>query len=334
METKKGKSDHLSYNQKLLVNNLTKFFCNTGQIEKILPILECKSVISLRLIDWFVTNYSKKYGISYSLSEYANKNKNFNRYSLVKKSKYNSPKSSKDKKKALSVNEESLLNNNKKEAQLNIDKAEDAKNAFLDGLSGANLKNKKFTEKTVIEELGDSDTDKKVKKNLKEEIESKTIDQYLADYKKEGSPRIQPIKTPFSDLFFVYNDYRRQLKSYNKKSFDVFRRDGSFDFYYKENSAIETNEGQLNFFRWALQNYIVDYIYDHLEAIEKDMNDRTGKKDTKSQRKSPRKANTIATDKFIEKENCSKSRKKRTELSESSLRKVYKINSPSVVSFK
>ena len=31
-----------------------------NNIEKILPIINGESVISLRLIDWFVTNYSKK----------------------------------------------------------------------------------------------------------------------------------------------------------------------------------------------------------------------------------------------------------------------------------
>ena len=30
------------------------------------PIIESKSVISLRIIDWFVTNYSKKFNISYN----------------------------------------------------------------------------------------------------------------------------------------------------------------------------------------------------------------------------------------------------------------------------
>ncbi len=30
--------------------------------------------------------------------------------------------------------------------------------------------------------------------------------------------------------------------------------------------------GQLNFFRWAIENKVLNYIKDHLEEIEEDMN--------------------------------------------------------------
>ena len=35
--------------------------------------------------------------------------------------------------------------------------------------------------------------------------------------------------------------------------------------------------GQLNFFRWALQNNVIDYIISHYNDIENDMNDNTKK---------------------------------------------------------
>lgn len=325
---RKGKSDQLSYGQKLLVNDLTKFFCNTGRIEKILPILECKSSISLRLIDWFVTNYSKKYGVSYSLSEYEAKHKNFSNYTLGKKKK-ESPKKSKTSKEP-EANKKNINDNNVNSNNVNS-KNETTRDkeeiSFLDALDGK-AKNKKLFNKMK------SPTKTEENKTEEDKTEDKTEEDKTEKDKSEENKSDDDIYANFNDLFFVYNDYRRQLKSYNKKSFDVFRRDGSFDFYYTEKNSIETNEGQLNFFRWALKNYIIDYIYEHLEDIEKDMNDRTGKTTFKSLRKSPKKPNTIATDKFVEKERGSKSRKKRTELSESSLRRVHKINSPTVVSFK
>ena len=45
----------------LLLDKLTEFYNKNNNIDKILPIINGESKISLRLIDWFVTNYSKKY---------------------------------------------------------------------------------------------------------------------------------------------------------------------------------------------------------------------------------------------------------------------------------
>ncbi len=52
----------MSYNTQnsLLLNNLMKFYNKNNNLDKILPIINGESTISLRLIDWFVTNYSKK----------------------------------------------------------------------------------------------------------------------------------------------------------------------------------------------------------------------------------------------------------------------------------
>ena len=48
----------ISGKQALLMIPLTKFFCRQENIDKILPILNGDSKISLRIIDWYVTNYS------------------------------------------------------------------------------------------------------------------------------------------------------------------------------------------------------------------------------------------------------------------------------------
>ena len=44
----------------LLMDSLTKFFNETSNIDKMLPIVQGSSKISLRILDWFVTNYCKK----------------------------------------------------------------------------------------------------------------------------------------------------------------------------------------------------------------------------------------------------------------------------------
>ena len=54
--------------QSLLMTSLSKFF-NESNMDLILPILKGKSGISLRIIDWFVTNYSKKNLVMYNLKK-------------------------------------------------------------------------------------------------------------------------------------------------------------------------------------------------------------------------------------------------------------------------
>jgi hypothetical protein len=44
---------------------LEKFYSNQSNLNRVRDILGGTSKLSLRLIDWFVTNYSKKYNISY-----------------------------------------------------------------------------------------------------------------------------------------------------------------------------------------------------------------------------------------------------------------------------
>lgn len=68
----------MSYNTQnsLLLKKLMSYYGKDGNIDKILPIINGEHKISLRLIDWFVTNYSKKYFTQYSLND----NKRFKIY--------------------------------------------------------------------------------------------------------------------------------------------------------------------------------------------------------------------------------------------------------------
>lgn len=49
-----------------VLQRLSRFYTNKPHLERVQNILEGKSELSLRLIDWFVTNYAKKYNISYT----------------------------------------------------------------------------------------------------------------------------------------------------------------------------------------------------------------------------------------------------------------------------
>lgn len=45
----------------LLMKSLTEFYKNKDYIQQIQDIVDQNSIISLRILDWFITNYSKKY---------------------------------------------------------------------------------------------------------------------------------------------------------------------------------------------------------------------------------------------------------------------------------
>lgn len=72
--------------------------------------------------------------------------------------------------------------------------------------------------------------------------------------------------------FNLYIEYRGQLKAYTKLFFDPFRRHDRITFVLEPGvKSVETTVGQLNFFRWALQNGVIDYIKNNLLDIENAM---------------------------------------------------------------
>lgn len=133
----------LSSRDKLLLDSISPFYYKTNRIEKLIPIFNGTSKISLRILDWFVTNYTKE------------------------------------------------------------------KNIIL-------LNNKKVNN--------------------------------------------------------IYLNYKSQLKAYSKKQFDPFCRRERIVFYYTENNFITSTVGQLNFFKWIIENNILNYIDTNYKDIEDHMN--------------------------------------------------------------
>ena len=82
----------------------------------------------------------------------------------------------------------------------------------------------------------------------------------------------------------LYLDYRAQLKSYTKFNFDSFRRHDRITFILDEinNVTIETTIGQLNFFRWAFNNRIIDYAILNQKKIYENMSKNSYKKINKN----------------------------------------------------
>ena len=116
--------------------------------------------------------------------------------------------------------------------------------------------------------------------------------------------------------FKVYDDYKLKLKAYSKKRFDPFCRWDRISIPYKNETSIETTIGQLNFFKWTLENKVIDYIEQNYADIEKDMNNR----------------NSTSKRKEIIADN-SKTRKKREELSISASKSIKKEKVEIIVQF-
>lgn len=167
--------------------------------------------------------------------------------------------------------------------------------------------------------------------NGESNISLRIVDWFVTNYAKKFYTVYEiPILRNGKNLqtrFKVYNDYKLKLKAYSKKRFDPFCRWERITIPYNENNCMETTIGQLNFFKWAIENNIIDYIHDHYEEIEEDMNNRNSI--------SKRKKKDGDDDEIILSNNGdnTKTRKKREELSVSAVKCIKKENIKIVVSF-
>ena len=92
-------------------------------------------------------------------------------------------------------------------------------------------------------------------------ISLRNIDWFTTNYAKKNFT----IYMLNGKRFKVYDDYKLKLKAYSKKRFDPFCRYQKISIPYREGKFIETTIGQLNFFKWSIENKIVDYIEEYYE---------------------------------------------------------------------
>ena len=72
--------------------------------------------------------------------------------------------------------------------------------------------------------------------------------------------------------FMVYMSYKSQLKAYSKKLFDPFCRRERIMFSLPGTEQFVTTVGKLNFFRWAIEKNVIEYLKVHREKVETEMN--------------------------------------------------------------
>jgi hypothetical protein len=141
-------------------------------------------------------------------------------------------------------------------------------------------------------------------------ISLRIIDWFVTNYSKKYNVYYCLYKTPNGKLTLnekdneyikqvnIYISYKSQLKSFSKKRFDPFCRRERIKFQ-ANNSVLETTIGQLNFFKWAIDNLVIDYIKHNYKDIEEDMNTsynrQNKKKGEKKQRKQRQELSKSAT---------------------------------------
>lgn len=148
------------------------------------------------------------------------------------------------------------------------------------------------------------------------------VDWFVTNYAKKNYTiyNIESTSLPnTSQRFKVYNEYKLKLKAYQKKRFDPFCRWDRITIPYNETQCMETTIGQLNFFKWAIENKVIDYIQQNHDIIEDDMNSNN----STSKRRSPTDYSTDNT----------KTRKKREELSVSACKCIKKETVKIIVKF-
>lgn len=157
--------------------------------------------------------------------------------------------------------------------------------------------------------------------NGESQISLRIVDWFVTNYAKKNYtvyelPNIKNDNVVYN-RFKVFHDYKLKLKAYSKKRFDPFCRWERITVPIND-KHMETTIGQLNFFKWAIENKVIDYIRNNYSTIENDMNNRNST--------SKNRANIDTSDN-------KKTRKKREELSVSAVKCIKKETVKIVVQF-
>lgn len=157
------------------------------------------------------------------------------------------------------------------------------------------------------------------------------IDWFVTNYAKKHHVTYDKLNsiTNTNESYDVYSDYRGLLKGYKKHTFDPYCREdkdvAKIPFKYAKDKFILTTFGQLNFYKWAIQNDVLKYIENNYDAIKNDLEETLERK--KSEDKDRRDCVLMNMDKDKSQSQSltltSSTEKKRKELSESSYKTMH-----------
>jgi hypothetical protein len=84
-------------------------------------------------------------------------------------------------------------------------------------------------------------------------------------------------------MFEPHLSYKSQLQLHSKKHFDPFRRGGAE--YGIIVNGIDTTIGQLCFFKWCIDNRVIEYISEHHDVISSAMKSCSAPKNNRESRR-------------------------------------------------
>jgi len=96
------------------------------------------------------------------------------------------------------------------------------------------------------------------------EISLRVIDWFVTKYSRKNFTSYELN----GQRFVVYKSYKGQLDAYNKQYFDTNCRRERIQFSIKDYEPFITTIGKLNFFRWALETHLLDYIESNKEELK------------------------------------------------------------------
>lgn len=156
--------------------------------------------------------------------------------------------------------------------------------------------------------------------NGESKISLRIVDWFVTNYAKKNYTVYEINTERENTRFKVYNDYKLKLKAYSKRKFDPFCRWERISIPYDNEKFMETTIGQLNFFKWAIEYRIIDYIEQNYQDIENDMNHRN----STAKRLTPTDSEEVDN---------TKTRKKREELSVSACKCIKKESVKIIIKF-
>ena len=277
-------SKSLSGKQYILAIPITQFFRNVRNMYALVNILNGQSIISLRLIEYFVVNYVLENNTFFDINRY-NRCPEFLIRNLREKV-YTIPdlgNSSHLAQQAQVIEKHSAIGAhgnmsvNIEAQKLAYRKARDDIIADIQAKKAATTGGGSTTGLTGRSRTTTAKPAKKQPITLETFFSQRAITDFAAQQKQQQPSANSPVSAQqpknFDNYIIVHDNYKCQLKEYNKKNFDPFCRWNRIRMYYDKNKFFYTTIAQLNFFKWAIEKHILDYVIENLETIEKSMNE-------------------------------------------------------------
>ena len=105
-------------------------------------------------------------------------------------------------------------------------------------------------------------------------ISLRLMDWLVSNYSKSQNIVYYLNSTPFN----MHQNYKNMLKAYSKKMFDPFRRHERIYIPCDNNDktqTLETTVAQLMFFKWSIDNKVLEYANTYKEKIKQNMDINT-----------------------------------------------------------